>query len=324
MLIFSLDGGTDLARALSTRLAQPLADFEDRAFEDGEHKWRPLCDPRAQQVFVLASLHGRPDASPHDALCRLLMFIGTLRDHGAARITALVPYLAYARKDRRTQPFDPLALRYVAQMFEAVGTDELVVLEAHNPAALQNAFRVPTQLLEAHQAFQTVARAIVDQGPCAVASPDPGGVKRAQLWREALEADLAQGLGFAMVDKRRRAGRVTSQHLVAGDVQGCTVLLLDDLIASGETMVRAATALRLAGARDVVAFAAHGLFTGDASRVLGDPAISRVVVTNSVPSFRVPADSALASKLTIVSTAALFSSIIRERCAPIPSAPPSR
>ena len=324
MLIFSLDGGTDLARALSTRLAQPLADFEDRAFEDGEHKWRPLRDPRAQQVFVLASLHGRADASPHDVLCRLLMFIGALRDHGAARITALVPYLAYARKDRRTQPFDPLALRYVAQMFEAVGTDELVVLEAHNPAALQNAFRVPTQLLEAHQAFQTVARAVAQHQPCAVASPDPGGVKRAQLWREALEAELSQPPGFAMVDKRRRAGQVTGQHLVAGDVQGCTVLLLDDLIASGETMVRAATALRLAGAREVVAFAAHGLFTGDASRVLGDPAISRVVVTNSVPSFRVPADSALASKLTIVSTAALFASIISERCASIPSTPPLR
>ena len=157
-----------------------------------------------------------------------------------------------------------------------------------------------------------------------MASPDPGGVKRAQRWREALEAELAQAPGFAMVDKRRRAGQVTGQHLVAGDVQGCTVLLLDDLIASGETMVRAATALRLAGAREVVAFAAHGLFTGDASRVLGDPAISRVVVTNSVPSFRVPADSALASKLTIVSTAALFSSIISERCASIPSAPPLR
>ena len=324
MLIFSLDGGTDLARALSTRLAQPLADFEDRAFEDGEHKWRPLCDPRAQQVFVLASLHGRPEASPHDALCRLLMFIGTLRDHGAARITALVPYLAYARKDRRTQPFDPLALRYVAQMVEAVGTDELVVLEAHNPAALQNAFRIPTHQLEAHQAFQAVARALAGRGPCAVASPDPGGVKRAQLWREALEAELAQVPGFALVDKRRRAGRVTSQHLVAGDVEGTTVLLLDDLIASGETMVRAATALRLAGAREVVAFAAHGLFTGDACRVLSDPAISRVLVTDSVPPFRVPAHSSLASKLTIVSTAELFSSIIRERCASIPSAPSSR
>lgn len=168
MLIFSLDGGSDLARALSTRLAQPLADFEGHAFEDGEHKWRPLSDPRAQQVFVLASLHGRPEVSPHDALCRLLMFIGTLHDHGAARITGLVPYLAYARKDRRTQPFDPLALHYVAQMVEAVGTDELVVLEAHNPAALQNAFPVPTRQLEAHQTFQSVARAIAEHGPCAV------------------------------------------------------------------------------------------------------------------------------------------------------------
>lgn len=324
MLIFSLDRGTDLGLALSVRLAQPLADFEDRAFEDGEHKWRPLCDPRAQHVFVLASLHDRPDASPHDALCRLLMFIGTLRDHGAARITALVPYLAYARKDRRTQPFDPLALRYVAQLFEAVGTDDLVVLEAHNPAALQNAFRLPTQQLEAHQAFHTVARAIAERGPCAVASPDPGGVKRAQLWREALETELSQPLGFAMVDKRRRAGRVSSQHLVAGDVEGTTVLLLDDLIASGETMVRAATALRLAGARDVVAFAAHGLFTGEACRLLGEPAISRVVVTNSVPSFRVPADSALAGKLVVVSTAALFSMAISQRCASLPATPPLR
>lgn len=323
MLIFSLDPGSDLASALSARLSHPLAELEDRAFEDGEHKWRPLCDPRAHHVFVLASLHGRPDTSPHDALCRLLMFIGTLRDHGAARVTALVPYLAYARKDRRTQPFDPLALRYLAQMFEAVGTDELVVLEAHNPAALQNAFRVPTHQLEAHQAFQAVARTIVERGPCAVVSPDPGGVKRAQLWREALEAELAQPLGFAMVDKRRRAGRVSSQHLVAGDVEGTTVLLLDDLIASGETMVRAATALRLAGAREVVAFAAHGLFTGEACRVLGDPAIGRVVVTNSVPGFRVPVDSALAGKLTVVSAAELFSRAITDRGGPPPAAPPA-
>ncbi|KRB99564.1 ribose-phosphate pyrophosphokinase [Hydrogenophaga sp. Root209] len=322
MLIFSLDPGTDLARALSARLGQPLAPLEDRAFEDGEHKWRPLCDPRAHHVFVLASLHGRPEASPHDALCRLLMFIGTLRDHGAARITALVPYLAYARKDRRTQPFDPLALRYVAQMFEAVGTDELVVLEAHNLAALQNALRIPTHHLEAHLAFGTEARAITERGPCAVASPDPGGVKRAQLWREALEVELAQPLGFAMVDKRRSAGRVSGEHRVAGDVEGTTVLLLDDLVASGQTMVRAATALRLAGARDVVAFAAHGLFTGEACRVLGDPAISRVVVTDSVPSFRVPADSALASKLTVVSAAALFARAVNERCGSPAAAPP--
>ncbi|MDT4863229.1 ribose-phosphate diphosphokinase [compost metagenome] len=197
-----------------------------------------------------------------------------------------------------------------------------MVLEAHNLAALQNALRIPTHHLEAHLAFGTEARAITERGPCAVASPDPGGVKRAQLWREAREVELAQPLGFAMVDKRRSAGRVSGEHRVAGDVEGTTVLLLDDLVASGQTMVRAATALRLAGARDVVAFAAHGLFTGEACRVLGDPAISRVVVTDSVPSFRVPADSALASKLTVVSAAALFARAVNERCGSPAAAPP--
>jgi ribose-phosphate pyrophosphokinase len=311
MLIFSLDAESALAQNLCAILALPLAPFEDRAFEDGEHKWRPLVDPAGEAVFVLASLHERPGTSPHDALCRLLMFIATLRDHGAARVTALVPYLAYARKDRRTKPYDPLALRYVAQLFEAVGTNELIVLEAHNLAALQNAFRVPTRHLEAHDAFQAVARTLAEEAPCAVVSPDPGGVKRAQLWREALEADLARPVGFALVDKRRSSDRVSSQHLVAGDVQGATVLLLDDLIVSGRTLVNAAIALREAGARDVVAFAAHGQFTGDASRLLGNTsAISRVVVTDSMPPFRVPPGSALARKLTIVSAAPLFARLL--------------
>jgi ribose-phosphate pyrophosphokinase len=311
MVIYSLDANAALALALSAQLHMPLSVLEDRSFEDGEHKWRPLSDPRGESVFVIASLYGRAGTSPHDALCHLLMFIATLRDHGAARVTALVPYLAYARKDRRTKPFDPLALRYVAQLFEAVGPDELVVLEAHNVAAFQNAFRLPTRHLQAHGAFDALARSLVGSGPFAVASPDPGGVKRAQLWRESLETDFQRPVGFAMVDKRRSADRVSSLHLVAGEVQGATVLLIDDLIVSGETMVNAAKALRQAGAREVVAFAAHGLFTGEAPRVLGEAtAISRVVVTDSVPPFRVPPGSALAAKLTVVSAAPLFAPVI--------------
>ena len=88
---------------------------------------------------------------------RLLMFIATLREHGASRVTALLPYLAYARKDQRTKPFDPVGLRYVAQMFEAVGTDHVIVLEVHNVAAFQNAFRCTTVHLDAHGAFDTIS-----------------------------------------------------------------------------------------------------------------------------------------------------------------------
>ncbi len=312
MLLFSLDPDCKLAPALADELDEGIAAHEDRAFEDGEHKLRPAVDPRGADVYVIGSLHGGPIDSPHDKLMRLLMFAGALRDHGAARVTAVVPYLAYARKDRRTKPFDPVSLRYVAQLFEAVGIEEVITLEAHNVAAFENAFRCTTLHLEAHRAFDAVVHELVGDGPVAVASPDPGGVKRAQLWRESLIERLARPVGFAMVDKRRSAGLVSSSNLVAGDVRDMTVLLLDDLIASGDTMKRAAHALRHGGARQVIACAAHGLFTGPAPDLLADTALQQVLVTDSVPPFRLPATGPVSHKLRVVSCVPLLAQAIRD------------
>jgi ribose-phosphate pyrophosphokinase len=311
LLLFCLDPDSTLAAGVAQALGVPLAPHEDRAFEDGEHKLRPLVDPRSADAYVIASLHGGPQASPHDKLCRLLMFIATLRDHGAARVTAVVPYLAYARKDRRTKPFDPLGLRCVAQLFEAMGPTQLIVLEAHNVAAFECSFRCPTVHLESGPAFDALAERWAARGPIAVASPDPGGVKRALLWREHLEDHLSRPVGFAMIDKRRSAGVVSGGQLVAGDVAGQSVLVFDDLIASGETMRRGAVALREHGARDVIAVAAHGLFIAPAAEVLADPVITEVAVTDSVPPFRVAADGPLARKLHVVPVAALFAQSIR-------------
>lgn len=308
MLLFALDADKAFATALAADLDEALAAHEDRAFEDGEHKLRPLVDPRGADCYVAAGLHGDPQASPHDKLCRLLAFIATLRDHGARRVSAVVPYLAYARKDRRTKPFDPVTLRYVAQWFEASGCDQLIALEAHNVAALDNAFRRPVIHLEAQRLFD----ASPADGPLTVVAPDPGGVKRAQLWRESLQARLACDIGFAMIDKRRSAGLVSSERLVAGDVAGTTALLFDDLIASGDTMLRAAQALRHAGAREVVAFAAHGLFVAPAAELLADAAISRIVVSDSVPPFRLAAGGPVARKLQVVSAVPLFAQAIRD------------
>ena len=311
MLLFSIDPECGFASALADALDESLSPHEDRSFEDGEHKLRPLVDPRGADVYVLGSLHGSPRFSPHDRLCRLLMFVATLRDHGAARVTALVPYLAYGRKDRQTQPFDPVAPRYLAQLFEAVRVDQLVVLEAHNLAAFQNAFRCPTLHLAAHLAFDAVVPAWVGDRPLAIASPDPGGVKRAQLWQASLEHRLARPVGFAMVDKRRSAGQVSSCGLVAGQVEGMAVLLIDDLIASGQTLRHAAQALRQAGAREVMACAAHGLFTGQAAEALADPSLARVLVTDSVPDLRLPATAQVRDKLRIVTVAQLFAQAVR-------------
>ena len=336
MLLFSIDPECGFASALADALDESLSPHEDRSFEDGEHKLRPLVDPRGADVYVLSSLHGSPRFSPHDRLCRLLMFVATLRDHGAARVTALVPYLAYGRKDRQTQPFDPVAPRYLAQLFEAVRVDQLVVLEAHNLAAFQNAFRCPTLHLAAHLAFDAVVPAWVGDRPLAIASPDPGGVKRAQLWRASLEQRLARPVGFAMVDKRRSAGQLSSKcgfatlldphggrpasaglgafsscGLVAGEVEGMAVLLIDDLIASGQTLRHAAQALRQAGAREVMACAAHGLFTGQAAEALADPSLARVLVTDSVPDLRLPATAQVRDKLQVVTVAQLFAQAVR-------------
>src|SRR6516164_2570668 len=121
--LFALHATADLGKAVAHALGCDLAAHEERAFEDGEHKVRPLDTVSGANVYVVQSLHGGPSETANDKLCRLLFFIGALKDAGAARVTAVVPYLCYARKDRRTKPSDPVTTRYIAGMFEAVGTD---------------------------------------------------------------------------------------------------------------------------------------------------------------------------------------------------------
>jgi ribose-phosphate pyrophosphokinase len=313
MMLLSLDGATALAQGVAKHLAEPLAPVEHRPFEDGEHKWRPLSDPRGRDVFVISALHGDDDNSPQDKLVRLLLMLSTLRDHGAHRVTPVLPYLAYARKDARTQPFDPLATQAVARWMEASGAGQMLVLEAHNPAALANAFRCPLVMLDAWRAFDEAADAMVVNGrPVVVAAPDPGGVKRALRWREHLQDRWKQTVGFAMVDKRRVGSLVTGGQLVAGDVQGAAVLLLDDIVASGGTLAHAADALHHAGAAVVQGFAAHGLFVGDADRVLSASHLAGLVVTDSVPAFRLPPSTAFAPRLKVVTAARLLARAIGE------------
>jgi ribose-phosphate pyrophosphokinase len=282
-----------------------------RDFEDGEHKGRPLVDVRGEDVFIVQSLYGDELLSVNDKICRFLFLAGAMRDCGAKRVVALIPYLAYARKDRRTKPNDPLTARYLAQAIEAMGVDLVVVLEVHNPAAFENAFRIPTICLDPHEAFAYHIKERVADRQVVVLSPDPGGVKRAQLFREALERVLRKPVDLAYVEKRRSAG-VVSGDLLVGEVGGATVLIIDDLISTGGTMMRAAEKCRAQGAREIFALAAHGLFVGNASEVLASKAFSKVLVTDSVPPFRVAPTVAL-EHLEVVSAAPIFADVIR-RC----------
>jgi ribose-phosphate pyrophosphokinase len=205
MRLFALNATAELGKAIANSLGQPLSAHEEREFEDGEHKARPLDPVTGKDVYVIQSLHSGPSMSANDKLCRLLFFIGALKDSGAARVTAVVPYLCYARKDRRTKPNDPVTTRYLAKLFEAVGTDTIVTLEVHNPAAFENAFRCRTVTLTGTPLFVAYTKEFKYDKLCVV-SPDTGGAKRAELLRETLEAAFGQPVGKAFADKHRSAG----------------------------------------------------------------------------------------------------------------------
>jgi len=306
--LFALHATAEFGAAVAAALGRPLAAHEEREFEDLEHKSRPLENVRGADVFVLQSLHSGPQQSANDKLCRLLFFVGALKDAGAARVTAVAPYLCYARKDRRTKPNDPVTTRYVASLFEAVGTDGLVTIDVHNPAAFENAFRRPTVALTAAPLFVDYVKRLPEQKFCVI-SPDPGGAKRADLLHGALEAALKRPVGKGLAEKRRSAG-IVSGGLFVGDVEGATALIIDDLISTGGTLLRTARAVRAAGAKRVLALVTHGLFMPGAEAVLMDPAIDRIVISDAVPPFRLGADAAR-GKLDTLSVAPLFAECIR-------------
>lgn len=296
--LFALQGSRELAERVAGRLNIVLEPHEERNFEDGEHKTRPLRDVRGHDVVVLHSLHGDEHETGNDKLCRLLFFCGALRDAGAHRVTVVTPYLCYARKDRRTKPYDPIITRYVAALFEAVGVNQMIVVEVHNVAAFENAFRCPTWHIESAPLFAEHFAPLLRGETVVAVSPDAGGAKRAEQFRQAMAALTHQGVGSAYMEKFRSSG-VVSGELLAGDVRGKVAVIVDDLISTGGTIVRAANACRAAGATKVFAAAAHGLFVDGATELFNSSALDGITVTNSVPPFRVP-DRVTSGQLTVL------------------------
>jgi len=307
--LFALGPERGFGERVARGLGIALAENEDRDFEDGEHKSRPLVNVRGCDAFVVQSLYADPRQSVNDKLCRLLFFIGALRDADAARVTAVVPYLCYARKDMKTKSRDPVTTRYVAALFEAVGTDRVVTLDVHNLAAYQNAFRCRTEHLEARPLFVAALAPLLGNEAPVVVSPDVGGVKRAKHFRDALGRRLGTAVPVAFMEKQRSAG-VVSGELLVGDVGDRAAVLIDDLIGTGTTLRRAARACRERGALKIYAAASHGLFVGDAAEVVADPVFEKVLVTDTVPPFRLP-PGLVAEKLLVLDAAPLFAEAIK-------------
>ena len=308
-IVFSLDAGRDFAARVAEYLGVQPGEHEEREFEDGEHKIRPLQSVRGADVYLVQSLTQHAGLNINDVLCRSLFFLAALRDDGAASVTAVLPYLCYSRKDRRTKPRDPVTTRYLAAMLESSRLDRVVTIDVHNLAAYQNAFRCQTLHLEATPLFIDDLRQHAAGDSLTVASPDAGGTKRAELFRQRAEQTLGREVGSAFVDKQRNGG-VVSGGTVVGDVKDRTVVILDDLVATGTTLARAARAFREQGAEAVIALATHGVFSEASNEQLAEPALSRIVVTNTIPPGRISA-KAVDEKLTVLDAAPLIGDTIR-------------
>lgn len=289
----ALSESHDLAAAVAREAGLPLVAIEERPFEGGEFKLRPLESVRGRQVFVLQTFAGTDDASVSSRLVRLLFLLLGLRDAGADSTLAVMPYFPFARKDRRTQIRDPVTSRYVAELLEATHADCIISLDVHNPAAFDNAFRVPTIHLTALPLMADhFARAgVVADAGLTVVSPDVGGIKRAQIFRELIAARTGREIGLAFIEKRRAKGEVSGGSL-AGEVSGRMAIVLDDLCATGGTLIRAAETCRRAGAAATHVAVTHTPLAAGLEAVLAADAIASITVTDSVgivfPITRVP------------------------------------
>jgi ribose-phosphate pyrophosphokinase len=269
--IFTGNANPGLANEICACLKSPLGEATVRSFSDGEIHLQVQENVRGADVFVI-----QPTCNPVDRnLMELLLMIDALKRASAQRITAVLPYYGYARQDRKDKPRMPISAKLVASLLERAGANRILALDLH-AAQIQGFFEIPVDHLFATPVL--IEHFSVMKGEkLTVVSPDAGGVERARAFAKRLEAPLA------IIDKRRTDANVSEVMHIIGDVEDQHCLIVDDLIDTAGTLVKAAEALVAHGARSVRACATHAVLSGPAVGRIESSEIGEVVVTNSIP-----------------------------------------
>lgn len=269
--VISGDAHPSLTAEIARCLGVSPEPVEVSTFADGERKVYLASDLRGSPVFVVQPLA----PSVNDQLMSLLLLVDAAKAAGAASVTAVVPYLGYARQERRGRSGEPRSAQVVARLFEAVGVDHLITVDLHAPA-LESAFSMPVTALAAAEVFLPHVAGRV-QADRVVVTPDAGGLKRAQHYAKRLDAELA------VVVKERRGADRTAVLRILGEVRGKHSIVVDDLVSSAATLVGAAEALKAAGAASIGAVFTHAvLASGARDRLLAAP-FEFLLTTDSVP-----------------------------------------
>jgi ribose-phosphate pyrophosphokinase len=264
----------EIAKKMQTRVGNALVD----RFKNDECRIEIRENVRGAEVFVVQSLCRSPQgATVNDSVMELLLIIDALRRASANRITAVIPYFGYAKQDKKTKGREPISAKLVANMIERAGAERIVTLDLH-AAQIQGFFDVPVDNLMAAPTLCNYLKNQDLQGDkVVVVSPDAGGVPRAETFAKRLKSTLA------VIIKRRPEPDVSEVTHIVGDVEGKIAVVVDDMISTGGTLVKAAEALRKRGATDVYTLATHGIFAGDAITQFEKSDINKVIVTNTIP-----------------------------------------
>ncbi|MES1916090.1 MAG: hypothetical protein MHM6MM_007941 [Cercozoa sp. M6MM] len=279
--IFSGSANPALAEEVARRLGTQVGSLDVNRFADGEIGIQVHTNVRGKEVYIV-----QPTCPPgvNDNLFELILMISTMRRASASTITAVIPYYGYARQDRKMAARVPISAADVARLLETVGADRVVAVDLHC-GQIQGFFgpRTPVDNLEgASVALDYFANLGLEGNRTVIVSPDAGGVHRAKKFRDGLKT-AGIDAGLAMIIKQRaRANMIESMDLV-GDVDGCDVIIVDDMIDTAGTLCKAAAELRRRGAKRIWAFASHGLFSGPAVQRINDSVFEKVLVCNTVP-----------------------------------------
>lgn len=297
MKIISCTNNRDLSKEIAKKLNKKLVDTKIIRFADGEVYVEINENMRGQDVFVIQST-----CTPvNDSIMELLICIDALRRASAKSITAVLPYFAYARQDRKVSPRSPISAKLFANLLIGSGTSRVLTMDLH-ANQIQGFFDIPVDNLFAAPTFVQHVKKNIKSKHLVCVAPDVGGVERARAIAKRLSADLA------IIDKRRSGPGTSEVMNVIGDVRNKICVIIDDLVDSGGTIVNAATALKNKGAKDVYAYVVHGVLTGQAVKKINNSKIKKFVISNSILNIKKIKKS---KKFQVISVGTLFAEAIK-------------
>lgn len=292
--VFAGNSNMRLARAIMGVLEAPLGRAIVSTWTDGETRVKLEENVRGSDVFVIQSM-----CQPvNQNLMELLLMLDAVRRASAARVTAVIPYFAYARQEKKTTGREPISAKLVANVLVSAGVDRVLTLDLHAPA-LEGFFDIPVDHLRSTPIMANHFRRLAVED-MVVVSPDAGGVLRADEFRQRAGGSLA------IISKQRPAPDKAEVIEMVGDVEGRNAVLIDDMISTGETLVKASDLLLERGAKSVRAVAAHGVFAGDALSLIAASNIEQVFVTDTIP---LP-ESGQCDKIEVLTVAPLLAEAI--------------